>query len=130
MSRDKADLHPTLIQAYEMACIEYKRLYPHFPQPFITCTHRTNEEQTRLYNQGRTQPGKIVTNAKAGQSAHNTIPSSAFDIGMITLDKKLSWDNKYFVKFAECIKQVSSVVECGAYWKFTDSPHFELKGWK
>jgi hypothetical protein len=32
---------------------------------------RTFDEQTALYNQGRITPGKIVTKAKAGQSAHN-----------------------------------------------------------
>lgn len=32
---------------------------------------RSYFEQTMLYNQGRTAPGKIVTNAKAGQSSHN-----------------------------------------------------------
>jgi len=37
----------------------------------ITCTLRDFEEQTRLYAIGRTTPGKIVTNAQAGDSAHN-----------------------------------------------------------
>lgn len=37
----------------------------------IYCTLRSNEEQEELYAQGRTKPGKIVTNARAGQSAHN-----------------------------------------------------------
>jgi len=37
----------------------------------ITSTYRDNESQNALYNQGRTTPGKIVTNAKAGQSYHN-----------------------------------------------------------
>jgi len=32
---------------------------------------RTIEEQNSLYAQGRTKPGKIVTNAKGGQSYHN-----------------------------------------------------------
>jgi len=32
---------------------------------------RTWAEQDALYAQGRTAPGKIVTNAKAGQSYHN-----------------------------------------------------------
>ncbi len=32
---------------------------------------RTAEEQNALYAQGRTTTGKIVTNAKAGQSMHN-----------------------------------------------------------
>lgn len=37
----------------------------------VTCTTRTMDEQARLYAQGRTIPGHIVTNAKPGQSAHN-----------------------------------------------------------
>jgi hypothetical protein len=32
---------------------------------------RTFDQQTALWNQGRTTPGGIVTNAKAGESAHN-----------------------------------------------------------
>lgn len=32
---------------------------------------RTFEEQNELYAQGRTKPGKIVTNSKGGQSYHN-----------------------------------------------------------
>jgi peptidoglycan L-alanyl-D-glutamate endopeptidase CwlK len=126
-SRSKDDLNESLSQAYDMACAEYARKYPNDPQPFITCTYRSNEEQNRLYSQGRTTPGKIVTNAKAGQSKHNSLPSKAFDIAFITLDKKLSWSDKYFIQFAEIIKGISSVIDCGCYWKFKDSPHFELK---
>jgi len=37
----------------------------------IYCTLRSNEEQTALYARGRTAPGKIVTNARAGESLHN-----------------------------------------------------------
>ncbi len=37
----------------------------------ITSTYRDADSQTALYNQGRTTPGNIVTNAKAGQSFHN-----------------------------------------------------------
>lgn len=44
----------------------------------LTCTHRSNEEQARLYAQGRSTPGKVVTNAKPGQSKHNaTLPTGA-----------------------------------------------------
>ena len=32
---------------------------------------RSFAEQNLIYSQGRTRPGKIVTNAKAGQSMHN-----------------------------------------------------------
>ena len=37
----------------------------------IFCGLRTYAESDALYAQGRTKPGKIVTNAKAGQSYHN-----------------------------------------------------------
>lgn len=36
----------------------------------VTCTYRDPAEQARLYAQGRTKPGRIVTNAKPGQSFH------------------------------------------------------------
>lgn len=38
----------------------------------ITCTYRSNDEQAKLYAQGRTTPGAIVTNAKPGKSKHNS----------------------------------------------------------
>lgn len=130
MSRDKKDLHPKLVAAYDWTCNKYKELYPSDPQPFLTCTFRSNEEQTSLYALGRTQKGKIVTNAQAGQSPHNFNPSFAFDIGFITLAKQLTWDRKYFKKFADLITAQFPVVEAGIGWRFVDPPHFELKEWK
>lgn len=125
-SRDKKDLRLELVQGYDKACAIYLEKYPNEPQPFITCTYRSNEEQNQLY----TKVPK-VTNAKAGQSPHNYNPSFAFDIAFITVEKKVSWNEKYFAKFAECLKQVSDVVSWGGDWKgFRDTPHFELKDWK
>lgn len=37
----------------------------------VTSTYRDFESQDALYAQGRTTPGNIVTNAKAGMSWHN-----------------------------------------------------------
>ena len=37
----------------------------------VYCTYRDSEAQLALYQQGRTTPGKIVTNAKPGESYHN-----------------------------------------------------------
>ena len=48
----------------------------------IYCTLRSNTEQDELYAYGRTKPGSIKTNAKAGQSSHNpdkTGKARAFD---------------------------------------------------
>ena len=37
----------------------------------IYCTYRSPEEQNDLYAQGRSRPGKVVTNARGGESYHN-----------------------------------------------------------
>jgi peptidoglycan LD-endopeptidase CwlK len=42
--------------------------------------HRTNAEQAKLYAQGRTAPGRVVTWSKPGTSRHNTSPSKAVDV--------------------------------------------------
>lgn len=44
----------------------------------ISDTTRTVEEQENLWRQGRTRPGKIVTDARGGQSFHNY--GLAFDV--------------------------------------------------
>ena len=124
-TRDIKDAVPELQIAYEAAKKEYQSLYPTAPQPFLTCVHRSNDEQALLYAQGRTAKGKIVTNAKAGQSKHNKLPSEAFDIGFITLDKKLSWDSKYFKNFAIIIK-AKGVKWGGDFKSIKDAPHFEV----
>ena len=129
-SRSKQDLNVTLVTAFEQASKEYERLYPNEPQPFITCTYRSNEEQTQLYAKGRTEKGSKVTNAQAGQSPHNFKPSFAFDIAFIGVNKKLDWSDKLFKNFADIIKRIAPSVECGIDWKFKDAPHYELKGWK
>lgn len=61
----------------------------------IYCIYRSNDEQNKLYQQGRTAPGNIVTQAPAGKSAHNrtsgNIPASdAFDACPVIAGKP-SW---------------------------------------
>ena len=131
-----------MVQAYDMAVALYQERHPNDPQPFITCTYRTDEEQLALYNQPKDgidnnhngiidDASEKVTQAKPGESPHNFNPSFAFDIAFInTVTQKIDWGSKYFKQFADCIKQISSAVECGIDWKFKDAPHFELKGWK
>ena len=67
-SRNLSDLLPEVAdkcQAHIDACAT-ERI-----DLLITCTLRDFEQQTALYQQGRTAPGGIVTNARAGDSAHN-----------------------------------------------------------
>lgn len=82
---------------------------------------RTWDEQAELYSQGRTKPGKIITNAKAGYSWHNF--ALAYDCVEIK-DGKAIWDNTNWNKIGELGKQCD--LEWGGDWKsFKDRPHFE-----
>lgn len=57
----------------------------------IYCTYRSGGEQDELYEQGRTTPGEIVTNARAGESLHNW--RLAFDFVPLVAGKP-AWKNK------------------------------------
>ncbi len=87
----------------------------------ITAALRTREEQDQLYAQGRTTPGKIITNAKAGQSLHNY--GLAIDVVEIKNGNAL-WNNPNWNKIAALGKSLSFT--WGADWKdFKDKPHFQ-----
>ena len=55
----------------------------------VTSTYRDHESQAKLYAQGRTAPGRIVTNAQPGQSFHNW--RVAFDVVPLRHGKPV-WD--------------------------------------
>ena len=129
-SRSLSDLNEILAAAYQKACIEYGKQYPDAPQPFCTCTFRSNDEQELLYMQGRISKGKIITQARSFESPHNYTPSAAFDIAFITVGKKLDWSAANFKNFAEIIVRFQPLVEWGGGWKFKDAPHFQLKDWR
>ena len=88
----------------------------------ITSALRTVKKQNKLFAQGRTRPGKIVTNAKGGKSYHNF--GLAVDIVEIK-NKKALWNNPDWDKIAELGKSLG--LEWGGDWvSFTDKPHFQL----
>lgn len=104
----------------------------------IYCTLRSNEEQAQLYSQGRGTPGKIVTNARPGQSAHNPQKDGkavAYDCVPLRNGKPV-WS----ASSKEDAALWSIVVRCGetvgleasARWagKLKEQAHFQLKGWK
>ena len=96
----------------------------------LTQTLRTIQEQNDLYAIGRTKPGKIVTNAKGGQSYHNW--ALALDICLLHKDGSVSWslnedlDKDGIADWMEVVKVFEKYGwEWGGKWKFKDTPHFQ-----
>lgn len=126
MSRNLDDLTPDvrpLVDAFLASCKDAGL------DVLVTCTRRTEAEQTALYAQGRTAPGHVVTNAKAGQSAHNY--GLAIDI-VPMVNGKPDWNG-----LDPIWKQIGELGEAaGLTWlgapdsTFPEKPHFELPDWK
>lgn len=94
----------------------------------ITEGIRTVEHQDSLYEQGRTQPGKIVTNAKGKDYSSQHQWGIAFDIAIN--DTKLLYDEKTIKKVAKIAKSSKVLLAWGGDWKRpVDMPHFYLKKW-
>ena len=95
----------------------------------ITSTYRDAASQNDLYAQGRTKPGRIVTNAKAGQSWHNW--RCAFDVVPLRSGKPvwgtLGKDLELWTKVGEIGESVG--LEWAGRWKrFREFPHFQFTG--
>lgn len=105
-----------------------KRAYKEEIYVQITSGYRSFAEQTKLYNQGRTDRSKpIVTNAKAGQSNHNY--GLAIDYVLVSEDgKKAIWTvNKDWKRVAAIGKSLG--FKWGGDWtSFKDNPHLEMMG--
>ena len=99
----------------------------------ITQGRRTFIYQDELYAQGRTKPGRIVTNARGGQSWHNY--AVAFDIGLLHKDKTVSWDMLEDLDhdgISDWMEAVDVAKKLGFEWggdwssEFRDYPHFQM----
>lgn len=97
----------------------------------IYCTYRSGEEQAVLYAQGRTLPGHIITNAKAGQSAHNY--RLAFDGCPIVHGKPL-WAEALSGPHWSLYGKIAQ--DCGMEWggawsgNMVEGPHVQMAQWR
>jgi peptidoglycan L-alanyl-D-glutamate endopeptidase CwlK len=93
----------------------------------VTQGLRTWDEQDALYAQGRTTPGRIVTNARGGESYHNF--GLAFDILVLDAMGKADWDPAHpgWRQAAGVGKSLG--LEWGGDWQsIKDQPHFQYTG--
>lgn len=121
-SRKIADLNPET----ESKCRKFVALcIANGIDIIITSTYRDHASQDALYAQGRTLPGKKVTNARAGESYHNF--RCAFDFAPIH-NGKIDWKNTAL--FEHCGEMAESVgLEWAGRWKrFKELAHCQYTG--
>lgn len=121
-SRNINDLHPVVQPLCERFIDECRKSGL---DVIITSTYRDIESQNALYAQGRTRPGKIVTNAKGGDSYHNWCV--AFDTVPVVHGKPV-WDDEGTWL---CLGHIGK--ECGLEWAgnwkgFKEMAHFQFTG--
>lgn len=143
-SREIRDLSPAMQVLYNRfndRCRRDIELLKLGVSVLLTCTYRSDEEQDRLYAQGRTLPGAIVTKAKGGQSKHNTQTpqgkpaAEAFDVVPL-LHGKPVWTTKDDPSTPEPEDKIWQIigahgVAAGLKWygspgaPFPEYPHFQ-----
>jgi peptidoglycan L-alanyl-D-glutamate endopeptidase CwlK len=114
----KPDFKQRVIRWYEECMEEGLKI-------LVYCGYRSNEDQEKLYKQGRSTDGKIVTNAKAGQSFHNY--GRAIDYVPVK-NGETSWDDT-----ASYLKAQRIAKEFGLRPISWELPHLEdgnFKNWR
>ena len=137
-SRKIEDLHPEVAKratAFKADCASEGI------DILIISTRRDNESQNALFAQGRTTPGKIVTNAKGGQSFHNY--DVAFDVVPLRngkpvwgtkgngIDNDPTDDDKDDLELWQRVGAIGKKhgLEWAGDWKtFKEFPHFQYTG--
>jgi len=87
---------------------------------------RSLEEQDKLYQQGRSKPGRIVTNAPAGSSAHNWGCATDWAEFFPGFSGQDIWNKANWRHFESVARQVPNI-RWGGYFSIVDKPHIELK---
>lgn len=90
----------------------------------ITQAKRTAAEQAALYAQGRTTPGKRVTDADGIERLSNHQSGRAFDVAFLT-EAGPSWDEGHPWAALGALGEVLGL-KWGGRWRTPDRPHFEL----
>jgi hypothetical protein len=125
MAKFRLGLSSLYLPFYDALC----KVLPEEWQPYYGL--RSFNEQTALWNHGRSVPGKIVTNAKGGESPHNYGCASDWTLwlnsGPVWMDAK---DPRWKV-YVDAIKKVG--LRSGSTFSNADYPHNELSidcSWK
>lgn len=123
--RDITKLHPTLqekIALLKQNCLNQGLVIA------IGETLRTKQEQDALYAQGRTKPGKIVTNAPGSTYSSMHQWGVAFDFYRNDGQGSYNESGNFFERVGAAGKKLG--LEWGGDWKsIVDKPHLQLSDW-
>lgn len=126
-SRDLNDLHPHVQQLAEAHVELCKQAGIDL---LIYCTLRTFEEQALAYAQGRTTPGKIITMAQPGRSAHQPLINGkalAYDCVPMVQGKAMWNDYDMYMRVGELGERVG-LEWAGRWHSFKETAHFQCLG--
>ncbi|ENH96451.1 peptidoglycan L-alanyl-D-glutamate endopeptidase CwlK [Gracilibacillus halophilus YIM-C55.5] len=123
------ELHPKVGQATEKLIKQSEDIGISI---IITDGLRSVEEQNAIYEQGRSQEGKIVTYAKGGESYHNY--GLAVDFALEPSDGQVIWDTEYDGNSngqSDWMEVVDIAKSLGFSWggdfsRFKDYPHLQM----
>jgi len=88
----------------------------------ITSGFRTFQQQQAIYNQGRTTPGKVITNARPGYSYHNY--GLAIDVVPMENGQPV-WNSTHWNRIGRLGKSLG--FEWGGdFTSLVDKPHFQI----
>lgn len=118
-------LHPKFAPIAIQAWNEAQAAMPANVKIIVIEGLRSFEESDRLYAQGRTTPGPIVTKAQAGQSYHNY--GLAFDFAMVTDGRDDDVVGPHWLKVVDIMEGYGMTWGGNFPDGFHDNPHFENK---
>lgn len=125
-SRSIDDLHPKVTAMCRAFLEECKKQGIDI---IVTSTYRDHASQDALYAQGRSLPGRVVTNARGGQSWHNW--RLAFDVVPLRAGKPV-WGSTG--ADLDLWKRVGAIGErvglewAGRWVRMREYPHFQWTG--
>jgi len=100
----------------------------------ITEVFRHPSKQKKLYDQGRSKPGKTVTNIDGykKKGKHNYYPSKAIDVAVRFLgSRKITWELGYYKPLVKIVGRVGGemgikLVSGGSWKTLKDYPHIQI----
>jgi len=124
--RNFAGVHPDIRRVFDIVVVFFD----------CACTSgvRTTEEQQKLFAQGRTEPGAIVTNCDGVEklSNHQVPPGEYFGMAVDVDPYPIDYNDRarYFA-FAIVVKAVALALDVPLEWggdweRFPDLPHWQL----